>query len=172
MAIYALGADRPEISPHAYVHPEATIIGRVVIGPESSVWPQAVLRGDFGAIVIGAGTNVQDGTVVHATDRNATRIGDDCVIGHLVQLEGCVIEDGALIGSNAVVLQGAVVGAGALVGAGTLVPTGFVVPPAAVALGVPAAVRQQPPRADLIRINTARYRTMANRYRTELVRLD
>src|SRR3954451_15150573 len=122
MAVYALGDRLPKIDSSAFVHPDAVIIGSVTIGPESTVWPHAVLRGDYGEIVVGAQTSVQDGTVVHATEEHPTRIGDRCVIGHLVHLEGCTIEDDSLVGSNSVVLHRAVVRSGALVGAGASFP--------------------------------------------------
>ncbi len=99
MAVYALGDLVPRIDPTAFVHPDATVVGDVVIGPESTIWPQAVLRGDYGNITIGARTSIQDGTVVHSTADLPTRIGDDCVVGHLAHVECCVIEDGALVGS-------------------------------------------------------------------------
>ncbi|MGW0507612.1 gamma carbonic anhydrase family protein [Micromonospora sp. NPDC003241] len=172
MPIYALGDLVPDIDPSAYVHPDAVVIGRVVLGPDTSVWPGAVLRGDGNEIVIGAGTNVQDGTVVHASERHATRVGERCVIGHLAHLEGCVVEDDALVGSQAVVLSDAVVGAGALVGAAALVPPRFVVPPRTMALGVPVSIRDTPPDADVLRINAARYVESARRYRTSLRRID
>jgi carbonic anhydrase/acetyltransferase-like protein (isoleucine patch superfamily) len=140
--IYALGDQRPTIDPAAYVHPDAIVIGRVEIGAEASVWPGAVLRGDDGLIVVGPRTSVQDGTVVHCTPMHPTRIGAECVIGHLVHLEGCTIEDGALVGSGSVVLHDAVVGEGALVGAGAVVSGAVVVPPRAMALGVPATIRE------------------------------
>ena len=105
MAVYALGDRVPTISPEAYVHPDATVIGDVTIGAGSTVWPGAVLRGDYGTIVVGERTSVQDGTVVHATADKATRIGDDCVIGHIAHLEGCTIEDRCLIGSGSIVLH-------------------------------------------------------------------
>ena len=91
MGIYALRAAAPEISPSAFVHPEATVIGNVTIGDESSVWPQAVLRGDYGKIVVGARTSIQDGAVIHCTAELDTVIGDDCVVGHLSHVEGCTI---------------------------------------------------------------------------------
>ncbi|MFC0528686.1 gamma carbonic anhydrase family protein [Phytohabitans kaempferiae] len=171
MTIYALGEHRPRIDPSAYIHPDAVVIGQVVIGPDSSVWPGAVLRGDSNGIVVGAATNIQDGAVVHANHRHATRIGDRCVIGHLAHLEGCTIEDGTLIGSQATVLPGAVVGGGALVGACALVPGSLTVPPRTTALGVPATVRDKAPDADHLRINAEQYVLMARRYRTELKRL-
>src|SRR5665213_3124281 len=104
MAIYQLGDLIPNVDTDAYVHPDAVVIGDVTIGPESTIWPGAVLRGDYGTITVGARTSVQDGTVIHATAELATRIGDGCVIGHMVHLEGCLIEDGALVGSGSVVL--------------------------------------------------------------------
>src|SRR5262249_60003683 len=113
MAIYALGASTPEIAPSAFVHPEATVIGDVTIGDESTIWPQAVLRGDYGKIVVGARTSIQDGAVIHCTEELDTFIGDDCVVGHLAHLECCVVEDGALVGTGSVVLHRALVQSGA-----------------------------------------------------------
>lgn len=102
MPIYALGDLEPEIHPDACVHPDAVVIGRVTIGARSSVWPQAVVRGDVDTgIHIGARTSIQDGSVIHTTLAQATTVGDDCTIGHLVHLEGCTIGDGCLIGSGA-----------------------------------------------------------------------
>src|SRR5258708_4018678 len=100
MAIYALGDLVPDIHRDAYVHPDASVIGNVTIGAASTVWASAVLRGDYGRIVVGARTSVQDGTVVHAIETLPTIIGDECIIGHLAHLEGCTVEDGALVGSG------------------------------------------------------------------------
>lgn len=141
MAIYALGDRVPEIDPSAFVHPDATVIGNVTIGPESSVWPHAVLRGDSSRIVIGARTSIQDGAVIHCTRERETRIGDDCVVGHLVHMEGCTIESRALVGSGSIVLHGAVVRSGALVGAAAVVTNDMEVPAGSMALGVPARLR-------------------------------
>lgn len=172
MAVYALGDRVPAIDPSAYVHPDATVIGSVTIGPGSSVWPGAVLRGDSGRIVVGARTSIQDGTVVHCTAELDTVIGDGCVVGHSAHLEGCVVEDGALVGSGAVVLHRAVIGRGAIVGAAALVTNGTVVPPGAMALGVPATVREGaavPGHADhAVTVYAAR----AKEYREGLRRLD
>ena len=122
MAIYALGDQVPTIDTEAFVHPDAVVIGAVTLGPETTVWPSAVLRGDYGQISVGARTSIQDGTVIHAGPGFPTRVGDGCVIGHLVHLEGCILEDECLVGSGAVVLHHAVVGTGATVGAGAVVP--------------------------------------------------
>jgi carbonic anhydrase/acetyltransferase-like protein (isoleucine patch superfamily) len=173
MAIYALGDVEPTIDPTAYIHPEAVVIGDVTIGPESSVWPSAVLRGDPGGIVVGARTSIQDGTVVHTTPATPTRVGDECVIGHLVHLEGCVIGDGSLVGSGAIVLNGAVLEEECLVGAGALVPGNLTVPRRAMALGVPATVKPDAVRPELhIRPGMEVYRERGRAYRDQLRRLD
>ncbi|MGQ0831256.1 MAG: gamma carbonic anhydrase family protein [Microthrixaceae bacterium] len=173
MPVYALGDVVPTIDPTAYVHPEAVVIGAVTLGAESSVWPCAVLRGDLGGIVVGAGTSIQDGTVVHTTPVHPTRIGSDCVIGHNVHLEGCAIGDGCLVGSGAIVLNGAVVEPEALVGAGALVSGSMVVPSRAMALGVPATIKLDAVRPELhIAPGVMVYRERAKTYRAELRRID
>lgn len=171
MAIYALGDATPTIHPDAYVHEQSTVIGDVTIGPESSVWPQAVLRGDYGSITIGARTSVQDGAVVHATAELATVVGDDCVIGHLAHLEGCVVESGALIGTGAVVLHAAVVRTGALVAAAALVPNGGEVPSNALALGVPAKIRLDAVDPAMIAEMATKYAAIGRRYSAGLRRI-
>jgi len=172
MAVYALGDLVPRIDPHAFVHPHATVIGDVTLGPDATVWPGAVLRGDYGAIVVGARTSVQDGTVVHAGPGFPTLVGDGCVVGHLVHLEGCTLEDECLVGSGAVVLHHALVGRGATVGAGAVVPRRLQVPPGALAVGIPAVLKPDASRIDGIRIAAAEYVGNGRRYRAELRRLD
>jgi carbonic anhydrase/acetyltransferase-like protein (isoleucine patch superfamily) len=173
VAIYALGDREPRIDPTAYVHPDAVVIGDVVLGPESSVWPSAVLRGDGATITVGARTSIQDGTVIHCTPVHPTTVGADCVIGHLVHLEGCTIEDGALVGSGAVVLHDAVVRRQALVGAGAVVSGGVEVPERAMALGVPAKIRPDAvePKS-MIEMGAVSYVERGRQYRKELRRLD
>jgi carbonic anhydrase/acetyltransferase-like protein (isoleucine patch superfamily) len=172
MAVYALGPISPVIDPSAFVHPDATVIGDVTIGPESSVWPSAVLRGDHGTITIGSRTSVQDGSVVHAGPGFPTVIGNGCVIGHLVHLEGCTLEDDCLVGSGAVVLHHVVVGPGALVAAGAVVPNGMHVPAGALAVGVPAEVKPERSHPELIRVSAEEYVKNSRRYRAELRRMD
>jgi carbonic anhydrase/acetyltransferase-like protein (isoleucine patch superfamily) len=142
VSIYALDDDEPDIDDLAYVAPDAVVIGRVTIGPEASVWPGAVLRGDHGYISVGARTSVQDGTIVHCTARWPTIIGDDCVVGHNAHLEGCVIEPGCLIGSGSVTLNGVVVGKGSIVAAGAVLPEDFIVPAGSLVAGVPAKIKR------------------------------
>jgi carbonic anhydrase/acetyltransferase-like protein (isoleucine patch superfamily) len=153
MTLYALGGERPRIHPEAYIHPEAVLIGEVLIGPGSSVWPGVVIRADNGPIVIGARTSVQDGAVIHTQLTNQTRIGADCVIGHLVHLEGCLLEDLVLVGSGAVVLEGVTCRSGSLVGAGAVVPPGTEIPSGAMALGVPARIRPGVVSQDSVKVN-------------------
>ena len=172
MPIYALGDDAPDIDRAAFVHPDAVVIGRVRIGPEASVWPCAVLRGDHGRIEIGARTSVQDGTVVHCTHDWPTLIGSDCVVGHNAHLEGCVVADRCLIGSGSVVLNRARVGAGAIVAAAALVPEGFEVPPGALVAGVPASVKRTGLSGGLTADAVKTYVESGRRYRAALRRLD
>ncbi len=172
MALYALGDISPAVHESAFVHPDATVIGDVTIGPESSVWPGAVLRGDHGTITIGSRTSIQDCSVVHAGPTFPTVVGDGCVIGHIVHLEGCTIEDDALIGSGAVVLHHVVVGRGALVGAGAVVTDRTEVPPGALAVGVPARIKPDASYVELIRVSAEEYVKNSRRYLRELRRLD
>jgi carbonic anhydrase/acetyltransferase-like protein (isoleucine patch superfamily) len=170
--VYALGDQVPVIDESAFVHPDAVVIGAVEIGAESSVWPAAVLRGDGNRIVIGARTSIQDGTVVHTTPEQPTLIGDDCVIGHLVHLEGCTIESGALIASGSIILHRVVVRTGAVVGANAVVLNGTEVPSGALAVGTPAVVKPGKARAEEIAEGVANYIEKAQRFRRELRRLE
>ena len=170
MPIYALGDLQPLIHPTAFVQPDAVVIGRVNIGEEASVWPCAVLRGDGGGIMIGARTSVQDGTVVHCTELQ-TVIGSDCVIGHLVHLESCTVEDHALIGNGSVILHRAVIRSWSLVGSNAVVPDDMEVPTGTMALGVPAKIRDKAPGREMIADIATGYAARAARYRQELRRI-
>ncbi len=172
MPLYALGDRTPKIDPAAFVHPDAVIIGNVTVGPESSIWPTAVLRGDHGEIRIGAQTSIQDGTIVHCTSTLHTVIGDRCTVGHNVHLEGCIIEDDCLIGSGSVVLHGAIIRTGALVGAQALVSNGTEVPSGAMALGVPARIKLDSVDRELLTAAAAVYVHNSHWYNAELRRLD
>jgi len=172
MPVYALGERVPRIDPDAFVHPDAIVIGDVEIGADASIWPGAVLRGDYGRIVVGPRTSIQDGTVVHATAELATVIGADCTVGHLAHLEGCIVEDGSLIGSGSILLHEVVVRSGALVGAGAVVPNGTEVPSGAMALGVPAKIRPDSYDSTETARTVELYVANAKRYRSELRRID
>lgn len=155
------------------MHPQATVIGDVRIGAGSSIWPQAVLRGDGeSGIRIGENTSIQDGSVIHMTDEHPTIVGDRCVIGHLVHLEGCTVEDFALVGNGAVVLHRAVISTGSLVGSNAVVPNNMVVPSGAMALGIPAKIREDKVTPDMIQHGVDSYSARAQRYRQDLRRLS
>ncbi|MCC7008982.1 MAG: gamma carbonic anhydrase family protein [Acidobacteria bacterium] len=133
----------PAVDPSAYVDPSAQVIGDVVIGAESSVWMNVVIRGDVHRIRIGRRTNVQDGTVVHVMrGTHPTEIGDEVTIGHAAIVHGCTIADRVLVGMGAIILNGAVIGGDSIVAAGTLVTEGMVVPPRSMVMGSPARVRR------------------------------
>ncbi len=172
MPIYALGDAVPSVHPEAFVHPDAVIIGHVTIGARSSVWPGAVLRGDDGSIVIGERTSIQDNCVLHCTAELATVVGDDCVVGHMVHLEGCTIEAGCLIGNGSIVLHRVVVHSGAIVAANAVVLNDTIVPPGALAMGVPAKIREDAARQGEIDHGVASYLQKAERYRRELRRVE
>jgi carbonic anhydrase/acetyltransferase-like protein (isoleucine patch superfamily) len=172
MAIYALGDQVPDIDPSAYVHPDAVVIGSVRIGPESSVWPNAVLRGDDGEIRIGARSSVQDCSVLHCTPEHPTVVGDECVIGHIVHLEGCTVQDRAMVANGAIVLHRSVVGTGAVVAANAVVLYDVDIPPGALAAGVPAQVKPGRARVEDIVHSVETYVARAARYRDALRRLD
>lgn len=172
MAIYALGDRVPDVHPDAFVHPDATVIGSVSIGAGSTVWPSAVLRGDYGTITVGDRTSIQDGSVVHATYDKPTVIGNGVVVGHLAHLEGCTVEDDTLIGNGSIVLHDAVVRTGALVGSGAVVSNGVEVPSRAMALGIPATMRLDAVPEGIFALAADAYVENGTRYREELRRLD
>lgn len=172
MPIYALGDDEPQIHPDAFVHPDAVVIGAVVIGEQATIWPGAVLRGDHGRIEVGARTSIQDGTVLHTTATWPTVIGEECVVGHNAHLEGCIVERRSLIGSGSVTLNRARVRAGAAVAAAALVPEGFEVPTGTMALGVPARLREATIDPSWFDYAVTSYVDAGQRYRRELRRID
>ncbi|MEV4054103.1 gamma carbonic anhydrase family protein [Amycolatopsis sp. NPDC049688] len=173
MPIYALGSLEPTIHPDAYVHPDATVIGDVRIGAHASVWPQTVLRGDHGYIEIGERSNVQDGCVLHCTERHPTILGPSSAIGHAVHVEGATIGTGCLIASGAVVLNGSVIEDGGMVGAGAVLSYGSHVKTGEIALGVPGKTRENTSfSAENIAMVVDSYVQRARRFKAELRRLD
>ncbi len=172
MPIYALGDQEPDIHPSAYVHPDAVVIGSVTIGARSSIWPTAVLRGDDGQIIVGEETSIQDGSIIHTTPIWPTRLGDRVTIGHNAHLEACTVEDRALVGSGSIVLHNAVIGREAIVGAGAFVGNNKVVPPLAMALGVPAVIREDAVTPGHFDAGVDSYVDRAARYAAQLRRID
>lgn len=140
--IHPFGEFTPQVHETAFVHPDATVIGAVEIGPYASVWPGAILRGDMGRIVVGEESNIQDGSICHMTEgMSECVIGKRVTVGHRVILHGCVVEDECLIGMGSILLDNAHVGRGSLVAAGALLTYGTAVPPGSVVMGAPAKVR-------------------------------
>ena len=124
MSIYSLGALKPSIAPTAWVAPNASVIGDVTLGERVSIWFGAVLRGDIDSIRIGAGSNIQDGSVCHADPGRPLLVGDNVTVGHMVMLHGCSVGSRVLIGMGSIVMDGAVVADDVIIGAGSLVPPG------------------------------------------------
>ncbi|MET0234343.1 MAG: gamma carbonic anhydrase family protein [Kibdelosporangium sp.] len=173
MPIYALGDREPTIHPDAYVHPDATVIGDVTLRAHASVWPQAVLRGDYGSIEVGERTSVQDGSILHCTEFHPTVIGAGCVIGHNVHIEGATVADNCLIASGSVLLNGSVVEEGAVLGAGGVMSFNGHIPARRMALGVPARIREGyevPPMAWAMIVD--KYVANIKTYKAGLRRLD
>ncbi len=139
--LFEIDGMKPQLGARVFVAPTATLIGDVVLGDDVSIWFGAVLRGDMGAIRVGARSNIQDLSMVHMTsDLSITEIGDDVTVGHSVVLHGCRVENRCLIGMGSILLDNAVVGEGSLVAAGSVVPPRMVVPPRSLVRGAPAKV--------------------------------
>jgi carbonic anhydrase/acetyltransferase-like protein (isoleucine patch superfamily) len=133
----------PRVDASAFVDASAQVIGNVVLGPESSVWMNVVIRGDVNHVRVGSRSNIQDLTLVHVMrDTHPTVIGDEVTVGHSAVIHGCTIEDRCLIGMGAILLNGCHVGTGSIVAAGTLVPEGCVIPPGSMVMGLPGKVRR------------------------------
>jgi carbonic anhydrase/acetyltransferase-like protein (isoleucine patch superfamily) len=165
--IVAIGGRRPEVDEEAWVAPNATLIGQVRLAARAGVWYSATLRAEAEPIDIGAGTNIQDGVVIHVDPEFPVRVGAGVSVGHNAVLHGCTVEDGALIGMGAIVLNGAVIGAGSLVAAGALIPQGAVIPPRSLVAGVPGKVRRELSDAELAhnRHNAAVYEHLIELHR-------
>jgi carbonic anhydrase/acetyltransferase-like protein (isoleucine patch superfamily) len=155
----------PTIDPSAYVDESAQVIGDVVLGAESSIWLNAVVRGDVNYIRIGRQSNLQDGVIVHVNHQPSypTIVGERVTVGHAAILHGCVVEDRCLIGMGAILLNGSHVGSDSIVAAGTLVPERTVIPPRSLVMGSPGKVRRALTDAELAFIlegaaNYVRYR--------------
>ena len=175
MTIYALGDDTPRIDDSVYVADSATIIGKVHLSKDVTVWPRAVLRGDNGErIEVGERSNIQDGAVLHTDPGYTLSIGEDVSIGHQAVLHGCSIGSGSLIGIQAVILNGASIGKNSLVGAGALVTEGKVFSDSSLIVGTPAkALRVLTDEViQGLRGNAADYVARGRRYLTQLKRID
>jgi carbonic anhydrase/acetyltransferase-like protein (isoleucine patch superfamily) len=166
MPLFAFEGRAPQVSPEAWIAPTATLVGDVTVEAEASVWYGAVLRADFGPIIIRRGANIQDGSVLHGGEDPVTEVGEGATIGHLCVVHGCVIGAEALVGNGATVLDAAVIGSRSLIAAGATVPPGLVVPDGMIAVGVPARVAGEVKgRAkEWVDTNPEVYRALARRH--------
>jgi carbonic anhydrase/acetyltransferase-like protein (isoleucine patch superfamily) len=173
MPIYALSGVAPAIDPAAYIAFEATVIGKVTLAEDCSVWSGAVIRGDNEAIELAAGVNVQEGAVLHTDPGYPMRIEANVTIGHQAMLHGCTIGEGTLVGIQAVILNGAKIGRNCLVGAGALVTERKEFPDNSLIVGAPAKVLRTLTEEDIagMRRSAAEYIERARRFRTELERI-
>lgn len=166
MPLFAFEGREPRVSPAAWIAPTATLIGDVLVEDDASVWYGAVLRADFGPIIVRRGANVQDGSVLHGGSDPVTEVGEGATIGHLCVVHGAIVGTEALIGNGATVLDGAVVGSGALVAAGCTVPPGMAIPDGMLAVGVPARVAGEirGSAKQWVQTNPQTYRALARRH--------
>jgi carbonic anhydrase/acetyltransferase-like protein (isoleucine patch superfamily) len=168
--IYALDGMAPSIDSTAWVAENATLIGKVVVEAEASIWFGVVIRGDNEEIRVGAGSNVQENAVLHTDMGYPLTIGSNCTIGHKAMLHGCTIGDGTLIGMGATVLNGARIGSGCLIGACALITEGKEIPDGSLVMGSPGKVVRQldaTARAKLL-ASAASYQANARRFRAGL----
>lgn len=174
MAIYRLGEHAPQVAASAWVAESATVVGQVEVGDDVGIWYGAVLRGDNDRIVVGAGSNVQDGCVLHTDAGYTLAVGRGVTVGHQAMLHGCTIGDGTLIGIQSVILNGARIGRRCLVGAGTLVPEGREFPDGVLIMGRPGKVVRELTPEQLARLDWAwrHYVEQARRHRDTGVRVD
>lgn len=161
------GQHRPEVAASAWLAPNATLVGQVSIGENSSVFYGAVARGDMDSISIGSRSNLQDNVVVHTDTGVPTVVGNGVSVGHAAVLHGCTVEDDCLIGMSATVLNRAVIGRGSLIAAGSVVLEGTVVPPGSLVAGVPGKVRRAlaPDELEHVRQNAAHYVDLSRAHR-------
>ncbi|HBB84203.1 MAG TPA: gamma carbonic anhydrase family protein [Sulfitobacter sp.] len=170
MTLYALADARPDVSPDAWVAPDANVIGKVTLGPEASVWFGSTLRGDNEMITLGRGSNVQENCVFHTDMGYPLTVGEDCTIGHKVMLHGCTIGDNSLIGMGATVLNGAKIGKDCLIGAGALITENKVIPDGSLVMGVPGKVVRELDAQAIQRLTASakHYAENAARFRRDL----
>ena len=170
MSVYLIGDKKPKISASAWVAPNATVIGDVRLAAGSSIWWNAVLRGDNDPISIGENSNIQDGSVLHTDEGVPMNIGANVTVGHLVMLHGCTVGDGSLIGIGSIILNRAVIGRGSIVGANTLIPEGKTYPDRVLIVGSPGKVVRELNDEEVARLlgSAAHYVDNARRYRETL----
>jgi carbonic anhydrase/acetyltransferase-like protein (isoleucine patch superfamily) len=174
MPLFQLGQDRPQVHPSVFVAPGAIVVGKVELHENSSVWFNVSLRGDNDLIVLGEGSNIQEGSVLHTDTGHPLTIGKRVTVGHQAMLHGCTIGDESLIGMQAILLNGSQVGRHCIIGAGALVTGNTVIPEGSMVLGSPAKVVRplKPEEIEMIRQAAAGYVDRAKLFKTELIALD
>src|SRR5216684_7289742 len=166
MPLYQLGSKKPKIHPTAMIAPNASIIGDVVVGSRTSIWPGAVLRGDYGRIRVGANCSLQDNVVVHCSSQNPGVIGNRVTVAHSAIVHACRIGDECLVGAGAIIFDGATIGTHSIIGVGSVVLEGRTIPSRSIAVGAPAKVMRRATDKDvrLIRESYRAYVKMAEKY--------
>src|SRR5712692_4489586 len=166
MPLYQLGSKKPRVHPTAMIAPNASIIGDVTVGSRTSIWPGAVLRGDYGKIRVGANCSIQDNVVVHCSSQNPAVSGDGVTVAHNAIVHACKIGDECLVGAGAIIFDGAKVGTHSVIGVGSVVLEGRTIPPRSVAVGAPAKVMRRATDKDvrMIRESYRAYVKMAEKY--------
>jgi carbonic anhydrase/acetyltransferase-like protein (isoleucine patch superfamily) len=166
MPLYKLGSKKPKIHPTAMIAPNASVIGDVVVGSRTSIWPGAVLRGDYGRIRVGSNCSLQDNVVVHCSSENPAVIGNGVTVAHGAIVHACRIGDECLVGAGAIIFDGAKVGTHSIIGVGSAVLEGRTIPPRSVAVGAPAKVMRRATDRDvrMIRESYRAYVKMAEKY--------
>ena len=166
MPLYKLGSKKPKVHPTVMMAPNATIIGDVVVGPRTSIWPGAVLRGDYGRIRVGTNCSIQDNVVVHCSAENPCVIGNGITVAHSAIIHACRIADECLIGAGTIIFDGARIGTHSILGVGSVVLEGRTIPARSVAVGAPAKVMRKATNRDVwnVRDSYRAYVKMAQLY--------
>jgi carbonic anhydrase/acetyltransferase-like protein (isoleucine patch superfamily) len=173
MALYQLDDLKPKIDPTAWIFESAVLIGDVRVGPRASVWPNVSIRGDNTTISVGAGSNIQEGSVLHVDSDAPLTIHENVTVGHQAMLHGCTIHSGSLIGMQAIVLNHAVVGRNCLIGAGAIVPEGREIPEGSLVIGIGKVVRSlSEEEIEQMHKNNLHYQERAQHYAKALKRIS
>ena len=173
MTLYSLGGVAPEIAEDSWIAPDANIIGKIVVEEGASIWFGATLRGDNEEIRIGAGSNVQENTVMHTDMGFPLTVGKGCTIGHKALLHGCTIGDNSLIGMGAVILNGAKIGKNCLIGANALITEGKTIPDGSLVMGAPGKVVRELDEAAIsgLKLSALSYQENMRRFRSGLAKV-
>lgn len=173
MAIYELDGEKPVCDAEHWVADSATVLGRVILKRNASVWFGATIRGDNDPVTIGENSNVQDGSVLHTDHGQPLTIGSNCTIGHMVMLHGCTVGDNTLIGIGSIILNGAKIGKNCLIGANTLITEGKVIPDGSMVMGAPGKVVREltEPQIQMITMSAHHYVENWKRYAKGLKRI-